>query len=30
MFTFVVDALRDPEPPSSKVVEIKLGTCGDF
>ena len=23
---FVVDALRDPEPPSSKVVEIKLGT----
>ena len=27
---FVVDALRDPEPPSSKVVEIKLGTCGDF
>jgi hypothetical protein len=28
--TFVVDALRDPEPTSSKVVEIKLGTCGDF
>ena len=27
---FVVDALRDPEPSSSKVVEIKLGTCGDF
>lgn len=27
---FVVDALREPEPPSSKVAEIKLGTCGDF
>lgn len=27
---FVVDAPREPEPPSSKVVEIKLGTCGDF
>jgi hypothetical protein len=27
---FVVGALREPEPPSSKVVEIKLGACGDF
>jgi len=27
---FVVDAPREPEPPSSKVVEIKFGTCGDF
>jgi hypothetical protein len=27
---FVVDASREPEPASSKVVEIKLGTCGDF
>jgi hypothetical protein len=27
---FVVGAPREPEPPSSKVVEIKLGTCGDF
>lgn len=27
---FVVGALREPEPPFSKVVEIKLGTCGDF
>jgi hypothetical protein len=27
---FVVAALRDPEHPSSKVVEITLGTCGDF
>jgi hypothetical protein len=27
---FFVDAAREPEPPSSKVVEIKFGTCGDF
>jgi hypothetical protein len=27
---FVVDAAREPEPPSSEVVEIKFGTCGDF
>jgi hypothetical protein len=27
---FVVDATREPEPPSSKIVEIKFGTCGDF
>jgi hypothetical protein len=27
---FVVDAAREPELPSSKVVEIKFGTCGDF
>jgi hypothetical protein len=27
---FVGDALREPEPPFSKVVETKLGTCGDF
>jgi hypothetical protein len=27
---FVVDASRDPEPPSSQVIEIKFGTCGDF
>jgi hypothetical protein len=28
--TFVVDAKRDPEPPSTRIVEIKVGTCGDF
>ena len=27
---FVVDAAREPEPPSSRIVEIKFGTCGDF
>lgn len=27
---FVVDAVKEPEPPSSKVVEIKFGACGDF
>lgn len=27
---FVVDAAREPESPSSKIIEIKFGTCGDF
>jgi hypothetical protein len=27
---FYDDAMRDPEPPSSRIVEIKIGTCGDF
>ena len=27
---FVVNAAREPEPRSSKVIEIKFGTCGDF
>lgn len=27
---FYDDALHDPEPPSSRIVEIKIGTCGDF
>jgi hypothetical protein len=27
---FVVDAAKEPEPPSSKVVEVKFGTCGAF
>ena len=27
---FVVEAAREPEPLSSKVVEIKFGACGDF
>jgi hypothetical protein len=27
---FVDDAKRDPEPPTSRIVEIKIGTCGDF
>jgi hypothetical protein len=27
---FYDDAGRDPEPPSSRIVEIKIGTCGDF
>jgi len=26
----VDDAKRDPVPPSSRIVEIKIGTCGDF
>jgi hypothetical protein len=27
---FEDNALRDPVPPSSEIVEIKRGTCGDF
>ena len=27
---FVDDAKRDPEPPASRIIEIKIGTCGDF
>ena len=27
---FVDNAERDPVPPSSRIVEIKVGTCGDF
>jgi hypothetical protein len=27
---FMDNALRDPVPPTSKIVEIKIGTCGDF
>ena len=27
---FVDNAKHDPEPPSSQIVEIKTGTCGDF
>jgi hypothetical protein len=27
---FVDDARRDPPSPSSLIVEIKIGTCGDF
>jgi len=27
---FVVNAGHEPEPPSSRVTEIKFGTCGDF
>ena len=27
---FVDDARRDPERPGSRIVEIKVGTCGDF
>jgi hypothetical protein len=27
---FVDDAKRDPVPPASRIVEIKIGTCGDF
>ncbi len=27
---FYDDAQRDPEPASSRIVEIKTGTCGDF
>jgi hypothetical protein len=29
-FRFAVDAQHDPVPPSSRVIEIKIGTCGDF
>jgi hypothetical protein len=27
---FVDDAKHDPIPPSSRIIEIKIGTCGDF
>jgi hypothetical protein len=27
---FTDDAEHDPEPPASRIVEIKIGTCGDF
>jgi hypothetical protein len=27
---FLDSAMRDPVPPSSGIVEIKIGTCGDF
>jgi hypothetical protein len=27
---FEDDAARDPVPPSSRILEIKTGTCGDF
>jgi|GEM_PF-3450899 len=27
---FYDDAARDPPPASSRIVEIKSGTCGDF
>jgi hypothetical protein len=27
---FVDNAKRDPVPPSSRIVEIKIGTCGGF
>ena len=27
---FYDDAMRDPIPPSSLIIEIKIGTCGDF
>ena len=27
---FVDNALRDPEPPSSRIIEIKNSTCGDY
>lgn len=27
---FVDNAEHDPEPPSSRIVEIKIGTCGGF
>ena len=28
--TFVDNAKHDPEAPSSRIIEIKVGTCGDF
>jgi hypothetical protein len=28
--TFIDNAKHDPEPPSSRIIEIKVGTCGDF
>lgn len=27
---FYDNATRDPPPPSSKIIEVKIGTCGDF
>jgi len=27
---FYDNAKHDPVPPSSRVIEIKIGTCGDF
>jgi hypothetical protein len=27
---FYDDTLRDPLPASSRIVGIKIGTCGDF
>ena len=27
---FVDNAERLPAPPSSRIIEIKLGTCGDY
>lgn len=27
---FVDDAMRDPVPPTSRIIEIKIGACGDF
>lgn len=27
---FYDDAMRDPVPPSSRIIEIKIGTCGDY
>ena len=27
---FVDDAKRDPVPPTSRIIEIKIGTCGGF
>jgi hypothetical protein len=27
---FYDDAMRDPIPPSSRIIEIKIGTCGDY
>ena len=27
---FVDDAERDPDPPSSRIIEIKTATCGDY
>ena len=27
---FVDSALRDPEPPNSRIIEIKNATCGDY
>lgn len=27
---FLVNAERNPAPPSSRIIEIKIGTCGDY
>jgi hypothetical protein len=27
---FVDDAERDPDPPDSRIIEIKTATCGDY